>query len=149
MSTIVTAHAALKARAAAQVTLIATQLWPDENNVLPDDPAPFVFFELITDRAAFIEMGGGRGSNRMRQTGELHGFVFVPRGWGLEASLPLAEHVAAAFRSYKATGAVECGAASVHPVGEDADLVPPGLSSAAGNYACILVTVPLFLDQVG
>lgn len=147
--TIVTAHAALKARGAAQITLLSTILWQDEDNQLPDEPAPFVFFELITDRAEFIEIGGGRGSNRARQDGELHGFVFVPRGWGLEAMLPLAEHVAAAFRSYRLAGAVSCGAASVHPVGEGADLVPPGLSSAAGNYSCNLVSVPFFFEQVG
>lgn len=149
MATIVTAQAALKARAIAQISLLPTILWQDEDATLPDDPAPFVYFELITDRADFIELGGGRGSNRMRQTAELHGFVFVPRGWGLEASLPLAEHVAAAFRSYKLAETVSCGAASVQPVGEGASLVPPGMRSEAGNYACHLVAVPLYFDQIG
>lgn len=147
MTDIVAAFAAIQARAVAQITTLPL-LWQDDVNELPLDPAPFVFFELVTDRGSFIEIGGGRGANRYRHECELHAFVFVPRGQGLAYALSLAEPVAVVFRSYRGAG-ISCGGASVHPVGEGEALVPPGLSSAAGNYACVVVAVPLYFDHIG
>lgn len=146
MTDIVAAYAAIQARAISQITGISL-LWQDEGNVLPDTPAPFVYFELVTESGGFIEIGGGRGANRHRHNAELHAYVMVPRGNGLTYGLTRAEPVAAAFRSYRGAG-ISCSGGTVHPVGEGESLTPPGLSSAAGNYACVMVAIPLYFDQV-
>jgi len=125
-----------------------TLCWQNEDNALPDEPAPFVYFELTTDRGEFIELGGGRGSNRFRHIAELHAYLFVPRGLGLKAGLQMAEPIAALFRSYKGGGIV-CEGASVHPAGEGEALVPPGAEGLAGNYSAVIVAIPLHFDQVG
>lgn len=139
------AWAALRARAVAEIDL--PKAWQFENNELPDTPAAFVYLEMVTDRAGFIEIGGGRGANRYRHNAELNAFIFVPVGQGMQEALDQAEPVAAAFRSYR-TGGVSCQGAVIQPIGEGAALVPPGLQSAAGNYACVLVSVPVYFDQV-
>lgn len=139
------ALAVIQERAAAQITTMPL-LWPDEDHVLPDKPAPFVFFDVIADRSDVIEIGGGRATNRHRHRAELNAYVFAPRGTGLAYVLSLAEPVAAAFRRY-ASGGVKFDGATVHPVGEGAALVPPGLNSAAGNYACAVVSAPFLFDQ--
>lgn len=125
--------------------------WQDDDQVLPSTPAPFVFFEIHLDRAGFAAFGGGRGQNLQRNTGELNGYVMVPRGWGLETMAGYAELIATAFRSYRSND-ISCFEASIMPIGEGAQLVPPGLSQQdgfAGNYACILCSVEFFYDQVG
>jgi hypothetical protein len=56
-------------------------VWREEDNqALPDTPAPFVYFEIDAERGRVVELGGGRGNNRYRNGGELVGYVFVPRG---------------------------------------------------------------------
>ena len=145
MTTIVDAYDVIRARAETQLAG-STLYWQDVDNVLPDAPVPFIYFEMITDRGFFIEMGGGRGSNRYRHEAELHAYVFSRRGIGLRAMLARAEPVAAVFRRFR-SGGVTCRGASVHPVGEGEQLVPPGLSSAAGAYGCVMVAVPLYFDQ--
>lgn len=145
MTDIVAAFAAIKARAVAELTT-QTLRWPDDDSPLPENPAPFVFFELITDPGTYIELGGGRGANRWRNSGEIHAYAFVPRGQGAPVALTLAETVAAAFRSYRGSG-ITCRGATVYPIGEGATLVPPGLSSLAGNYSCAVVAVPIVFDQ--
>jgi hypothetical protein len=147
-ASIVAVWAAIQARATAEITGLPL-LWQDETNAIPDLPQPFAFLELVTERARVIEIGGGRGANRHRYPGELHVFVFVPRGEGLARALALAEPVAAAFRSYRLADVVSFSGASVHPVGEGADLVPPGVAAAAGNYAAAVVVAPLTYDQLG
>ena len=129
---------------AAQVTLPVR--WQDDNNDLADEPSAFAYFELVTEAGSFIEIGGGRGANRYRNYGELHAYVFVPQGHGLAVGLTKAEAIAAAFRSWRENG-VSCEGATVHPMGEGQQLAPPGLNSAAGNYACVLVSIPLYFDQ--
>lgn len=154
MATIITALAAIKARAVAQITMLPMR-WFDEPNDsagadrLPDKPSPFVYFFLEMDRAETIEIGSGRGANRARANGELQGFVFTPRDFGLEASLPYAEHVAAGLRSYRANGSVTIGFASPQPIGDHSPLTPPGLASPVDNYACSLVALPIYFDQFG
>lgn len=147
MTTIVTCWAAIKARAIAQVTLLP-MYWQDEGGALPDTPAPFVYFHLEMDRAEFIEMGGGRGSNLFRAPGELQCFVFTPRDTGLADALPYAEHVAAAFRSFR-DGDVSIGTAVPQPVGDNTPLTPPGMTSPVNNYSCCIVALPIHFDQVG
>lgn len=147
MTDIAAAFAAIQARAAAEIAGLPL-LWQNEDNELPDEPAPFAYFELITDLGAFIELGGGRGSNRQRTEGELHAYVFAPRGVGLAAMLERAETVAAAFRSYRG-GGISCQSATVHPAGEGEALVPPGVRSVAGNFTCCIVSIPIHFDQIG
>lgn len=154
MATIITALAAIKARAAAQITML-TMRWQDEKAdsagrvELPDDPAPFVFFFLEMDRSQPIEIGGGRGANRHRADGELQCFVFTPKNWGLETSLPYAEHVAAGLRSYRSADAITIGFGGPQPIGDHSPVTPPGLTSPVNNYACSLVALPIYFDQVG
>jgi hypothetical protein len=145
------AMAALRTRAEAVLTALPL-FWQDEDNAgaLPDTPRTFVYFELDTLRPFLAGFGGGRSNNLYRNPAELHGFVFVPIGQGLPVALAAAETVAAAFRSYRSAGnEVSCFEASVHPVGKGAEIVPQGLSSAAGNYACAVAIVVLQFDQVG
>ena len=142
-----TAYAALKARAVDNLGSLPLY-WQDEVNTLPDTPAAFAYFELITSQAEIAGFGGGRGANLYRNPSEWLAFVFVPHGQGLAVALAQAETIAALYRSYR-TGDVSCFAASVQPMGEGADLIPPGLRSAVGNYACALVVVDLYFDQTG
>jgi hypothetical protein len=37
----------------------------------------------------------------------------------------------------------------VHPVGKGAEMIPPGLDSAAGNYACAVAIIDMHFDQIG
>lgn len=145
MTTITEAFAAIKARAIATVSGPALA-WQDEDNLLPDAPADIVYFEMVTEGGGFLEMGGGRGSNRHRHRAELMAYVLFPRGKGLAYGLSVAEPVAAAFRSWRASG-VSFQGATVHPSGEEEPLVPPGVASAAGNYACVTVVAPFTFDQ--
>lgn len=148
MPDIVAAHDALKARAAIAAAGMPI-LWRDEENEpLPDTPAPFVYFEIETDRGRAIEMGGGRGNNRYRNAGELVGYVFVPRGWGMRTALTRGETIAAAFRSFR-DASVSCAEATVKPGAEGEALAPPGVRSPAGNYAAAIVVVRFRFDQIG
>lgn len=147
MTGIVAAEAALRARAVHQISKMPI-FWQDEQNVLPKDPTPFVFFELIADPARPIEFGAGRGHNRYRCPAELIAYVFTPRDWGLPAMLPYGEHVATAFRSFR-DNVVSCQAATVHPVGHGQSIRPPGVSSIPGGYSALIVVVDLHFDQVG
>lgn len=139
------AWAVLRARAEANVTL--PMFWQFETNEISDTAEAFVYFEMVGQPAGFIEVGGGRGANRYRHNAEFNAFVFVPIGWGMQDALNRAEAVATLFRSFHESG-VSCEGAEIHPVGEGAQLVPPGLQSAAGNYACAVVRVPLHFDQI-
>lgn len=144
---IVSAAASLRSRATAQITTLPI-FWQDEQNSLPPEPSPFVFFELIADPAQIVSYGGGRGNNRYRCPAELNGYVFTPRDIGLPAMLPYAEHVAAAFRSFR-DSVVSCGAATVHPLGEGQTIRPRGSSVIPGGYAALVVVIGLHFDQIG
>lgn len=148
MSTFAQMVAALKARAAGQVTLLPHYWDRDAKPTLPDEPAPFAFFRLEMDRAQFVSIGGGRGNNLQRGEGELQGYVFIPRDWGLEQEAAYGEHVAAAFRSFR-DAHVSCGAVTPLPAVPGSDLMPPGLESEVENYVCIVAPVPIFYDQIG
>lgn len=147
-TTLAGALAVLRARAEAQITTLPLY-WQDEDNFdIPDEPAPFGFIEFIARRGQLVSFGSGPGGNLFRTQGELNAYVFVPRGQGLPVAAGYAETVAAAFRSYR-SGGVSCFDATCHPVGEGEALNPPGLSSVAGNYACVVAQVSLHFDQVG
>lgn len=131
------------------VTALPTK-WRDSNFNLPDEPAPFVYFELIAEPANTIERNGGRGRNRHRNRAELNGFVFLPSSWSgsLRKAIAVGEQVALVFRSRRTAG-VSYPEATVHPVGEGAAIVPPGMASAAADYVCVVVVTELFFDQIG
>ncbi len=147
-TTLAGAFAVLRSRAEAQITTLPLY-WQDEDNFdLPDEPSSFVFFEFIARRGRLVAFGSGQGGNLFRTQGELNAYVFVPRGSGLTVAAGYAETVASAFRSYR-LGGVSCFDATCHPLGEGEALNPPGLSSVAGNYACVVAQVSLHFDQVG
>lgn len=154
MSTLGQVIASLKARDVAQITMFGSGAarrvyWDkDAKPVLPDEPAPWVFFYIETGAAEFAAFGGGRGSNLQRSPGELVGLVFLPRDWGLEEHASYGEHVAAAFRSYRDVH-VSCFAVEPQPAVDGSALKPPGLDSEIVNYACIVVAVPFTYDHVG
>ncbi len=118
------------------------------NPELPDQPAAFAYFELVTDRGQIASFGGGRGANIYRNPAQLIGFVFIPKGKGLKPATDIAEQLAALFRSYRDSD-ISCFDASVFPGGDGALLKPPGLNSEVGNYFWAGVEVSLFFDQVG
>lgn len=120
----------------------------DGNVNLPDTPSAFVYTEFVTDPAELVSFGGGRGANRYRNPARLDIWVFVPRGVGLTAALDYAETAAALFRSYRGAD-VSCFGASVFPGGDGADLKPPGLPSAVGNYFYSVAEVALWFDIIG
>ena len=148
MSTFAQMVGSLKARATAQVTTLPYYWDRDAKPELPNEPTAFVFFRLEMDLARFISTGGGRGNNIQRTDGELQGFVFLPRDWGLEQEAAYGEHVAAAFRSYR-DAHVSCGACSPMPAVPGAQLRPDGIDSEVENYSCVVVAVPIYFDQVG
>lgn len=139
---------AIKARATAQITLLP-MFWPREPNKLPDKPSPFVFFDLTVDRTGPpVGFGGGRGRNLYRCEGELNGYLFVPRNFTVEAEARLSEHIAAAFRGFR-NDVISCFGATPSPVGEGAQIAPPGFPSAAAQYDCTVVSIDLMFDQIG
>jgi len=145
MIAITAAFAAIKARAEANISGVP-MFWQDGGNHLPDKVGPFIYFELLIEGASPIEIGGGRGANRHRNTGELNIYVFDALGVGLSALLARAEPIAAVFRGWRGDG-VSIPTASVHPLGEGESLTPPGMDSVAGNYVAVVVHASLYFDQ--
>ncbi|MPZ41308.1 MAG: hypothetical protein GEU95_25330 [Rhizobiales bacterium] len=123
--------------------------WQNEDGEpLPDDPAPFVYTEVLTGRAALAGFGGGRGNNLYRNPLLVDVYVFVPKGEGLDQAEQIAEQIAVLFRSYR-DDVVSLFDATVYPGGDGADLKPPGLTSEVGNYAYCAVEVTGHFDQIG
>ena len=155
MSTLAQVIASLKARDAAMITMFGTApsrlvYWDkDEKPVLPNEPAPWVFFYLETGRPGQpAGYGGGRGQNLYRTDGDLTGLIFLPKGYGLEEHAAYGEHVAAAFRSHR-DSYVSCFGVEPQPAVDGSSLKPPGLDSEVVNYDCIVVQVPFHYDHVG
>lgn len=115
---------------------------------LPDQPAPFVYCEFLTERADLVSFGGGAGSNRYRNPARLDAYVFVPKGEGLDEAELIAEQIATLFRSHR-DATISCFDATVYPGGDGAELKPPGLQSEVGNYFWACCEVRLFFDQIG
>ncbi len=140
------AIAALKTRSR-MITSVPV-FWTKENNVLPDPPKPFVFFELEVERQRIVSVGGGRGANLYRCPCELLGWLAVGRGRGAEYGAGLAESIAAVFRSFR-DGDVSCGAATPRPVTGVTETAAGSMRASAGNYDWYLITVRLHFDQIG
>lgn len=123
--------------------------WQNEDGgPLPDTPSPFVFTEFQTERGRLAGFGAGRGDGLYRNPARIESYVFVPKGWGLDAAEAIAEQIATLFRSYR-DDHISCFDASVYPGGDGAALTPPGLSSPAGNYFWAACEVSLHFDQIG
>ncbi len=121
--------------------------WQNEaGDPLPDDPAPFVYTEFLVEQARVAAFGGGRGANLHRNTCRVEGYVFVPKGWGLDAAESIAEQAAALFRSHR-DATISCFTARVVPGGDGADLKPSGLPSPVSNYFWCGFDVALHFDQ--
>lgn len=147
MTTATQAYAAIRARLESQCPGV-TFRWQNEDAVLPDDPAPFVYVEFVAEPGALASFGGGRGANRYRNPARVEAMAFVPRGQGLTPALDLAETVAAALRSYRDVD-ISCFDATVMPGGDGASLAPPGLASEAGNYWFAAAEISLHFDLIG
>lgn len=123
--------------------------WQNEDGEpLPGQPEPFIYSAFHVDRAGIAGFGGGRGQNLYRNPASLECFVFVPKGWGLDAAEAIAEQVAVLFRSYR-NEHISCFDATVSPGGDGAELTPPGMRSEAGQYFWASCEVSLHFDQIG
>lgn len=145
MATVVTATAALKSRAGTAIGGVPV-FWFKDNNVLPDPPSPFVWFELEVHRSELVGFGGGRGENLYRNFCELLGYLAVERGRGVEYGGPLAEGIAATFRSFRDDN-VSCFDATASPTSEITADVTEDLE--VGNYDWYLIATTCHFDQVG
>ena len=129
--------------------LTALRWQGEDGGALPDTPAAFCYTEFVAEPASLVSFGGGRGQNRYRNPARVDFFVFVPRGQGLIVATDLAEQVATLFRSYRDSD-ISCFEATVHPLGDGAQLKPPGLrTSEVANYYCAAVEVAMFFDLIG
>lgn len=138
----------IKLRAQAEISGVQL-FWPLEPNELPDQPAPFVYFDMVVDPTrAPVAFGGGRQRNLYQYRAELVGYLFLPRNYGLADSTKMAERIAKAFRSYR-SDAISCFGATPIPAVDGAAMVPPGLKSAADQYDCTAIAVALTFDQIG
>lgn len=140
------AIAALKERSK-MITFVPVY-WAKDNNVLPDPPKPFVFFELEVARQRIASLGGGRGANLYRYPCELLGWLAIGRGRSAEHGASVAESIAAVFRSFR-DGDVSCGDATPRPVTEVTEMAAGSMRASAGNYDWYLITVRLHFDQIG
>lgn len=150
MTTVSTAWTAIKARIAGNTPPgLSVLRWMNEDSAaLPNTPAAFLYTELQTEQQFLAGFGGGSGANLWRTPARIEAYVFVPRGDGVAVATDLAEAIAALFRGYRTTD-IQCFDAAVHPLGDGANLKPPGLDSAVDNYFCALCEVNLHIDQVG
>lgn len=118
------------------------------NVTVPEWPAPFAYFEFLTEKAELVSFGGGAGSNRYRNNARLIAYVFVPKGEGLDQAETIAESIAARLRSYRDND-ISCFDATVYPGGDGAELIPRGLASDVGKYFWASCEVSLYFDQIG
>lgn len=143
MSTFAQVVASLKSRAASQITMLPVYWDKDAKPTLPDEPTPFAFLMIDATRARIVGFGAGRGGNLYRTECRLAIRVLIPRDWGLEQHAAYAEHVAAAFRSYRDEH-VSCFAAEPMP-----EIFEEGSSEEVQNYSGTLIDVPFLYDRVG
>ena len=111
---------------------------------LPDEPAPFVYTEFLTESGTFVEHGRGRGYNRYRSFARAVSWCFVPQDTGLDQAEMIANQIANLLRSYK-DAAITCEQADVFP-GDS--MKPPG-SADIGNYSSAACETILFFDLIG
>lgn len=134
-----TAEAIIKARFLAEWTAAVPVYWVNEDNILPDDPAPFLFVEIIGDSELLYAHGGGRGANVWRGGGAIGIHVLIPKGWGTQAALQYLDTAFAIFRGLRLDG-VSYEAA-----------IPQGAGGPAhdGNYWQVDGEVPFHIYLIG
>lgn len=119
---------------------------------LSDTPAPFAYVEFVNEgsRGGPASFGGGRGQNRYRNSFRIEGFVFVPKGTGLDAAETAAESIASLFRSHR-DATISCFDASVYAGGDASALKPEGASNALdlGPYFYAAFEAEGHFDQIG
>lgn len=144
------ALAAVRARLEAGAFSFALRWQGEDAGPLPDTPTTFAFVVFNNDGSGRgpVAFGGGRGANLYRNQATVEAYVFVPNGQGLSAATDAAELVAAQLRSFR-DASISCFAADVIPVGEGAQIKPPGLNSEVSNYQCAVAEIALFFDQIG
>jgi hypothetical protein len=122
----------------------------DDPPILPDTPAPFVFFVFNNEGSGSgpVGYGGGRGRNLYRNRGSVEAYTFSPLGEGLQVVCDHAETVAARMRSYRSAG-LSCFSADVIPIGPGSSISVPGLTSEVSNYQCAVAEIALQFDQIG
>jgi hypothetical protein len=111
---------------------------------LPDEPAPWVFTQFLTESGMFVEHGRGRGHNRFRNFARAVSWCFVPQDTGLDQAEMIANQIANLLRSYK-DAAITCEQADVF----SGDSLPSIGSADVGNYASAACETILFFDLVG
>lgn len=119
---------------------------------LSDTPSPFAYIEFVNQgsRSGPVSFGGGVGQNTYRNQGRIEGYVFVPKGEGIDRAETIAETIASLFRSYR-DATISCFDASVFAGGDASALQPAGGSNAVqlGAYFYAAFEVNLFFDQIG
>lgn len=110
--------------------------WENENNVIPDTPAAFVFVEIIGEGQVLSEHVA-KGLNHYRADGVILAHAFVPKGEGAGAGFRLAEAVADVYRGKRLAG-ITYGAASIRGAEMDAD---------RGNYWHCPVEIDFTFDS--
>ena len=120
----------------------------DNQDPLPNEPAPFIFVDWVSDPGELASFGGGAGANRWRYRARCVFYVFIPAGAGLEAAANIAEQVATVFRGYR-DSSISCFDCTVYPGGSGKALNPPGIDSAVDNYFWAAAELDLFYDLIG
>ena len=142
MPTLPAATASIKARIAANFTAAAVR-YHNEDTTLPDEPAPFVFVEIIVERPFIAGFGGGPGANLQRTQARIEAHVLVPVGRGIEDGLAWAELLCAVFRGQRVDDISYFGID-----GEIAQVFPADGRTEDGAYAHVATAiVPFFFDQ--
>lgn len=115
---------------------------------LPDEPAPFVYSEMLVDASGVIAIGGGRGNNLHRNRGRIVAYVLIPKGWGVAPATIITKQIAGVFRPFNESG-LTVEAVTESPGGDGAELKPRGLSSLVNSYYYATVNIDFHADQIG
>lgn len=120
MTTKAVAFAAVRTRIeGAGISGVALR-WPNEDNDnLPDQPAAFVYTDMVTMGSRRLERGRPEGGKTHLTWGQIESRVEVPRGTGSAVAETIAEQIAALFRDHS-DGVIFCDAAKVE-TGESPD----------------------------
>lgn len=118
MTTVAEVHAAVKALLTANFSTIDVR-YKGDSTILPNEPPPMAFVEVIVDGTDIVAFGGGRGGNLQRSTGRIEASIMMPTGGGTigyALGLGYAESIAAVFRGQRTSSPeVSYFAAEVFP----------------------------------
>lgn len=108
--------------------------WPNENEELPDSPAPFLSVEIRRGVERNVTRGQP-GSNLRRDTAEIIARIFGRAGEGEDAVSLYADEIVRIFRDYDETG-VTCAMGN-----------GGGEGNVDGNYYRMDVIIPFTFDH--